>query len=82
MQVLTLFIRSANTSKGQTAGLILWKSFKMLFLIIEAEEEQVTSCKNFRGESVPCTKTKTDLSCSDPMVEYIADPENCGRYFR
>ena len=24
----------------------------------------------------------TDLSCSDPSVEYIADKEDCGRYFR
>ena len=23
-----------------------------------------------------------DLSCSDPSVEYIADKEDCGRYFR
>ena len=23
-----------------------------------------------------------DLSCSDPSVEYIADQEDCGRYFR
>jgi len=45
------------------------------------EGKEEAACVNFRGENVPCA-THVDLSCSDPSVEYIADEEDCGRYFR
>jgi hypothetical protein len=45
------------------------------------EKEEEAPCVNFRGENVPCA-THLDLSCTDPSVEYIADKEDCGRYFR
>jgi len=47
-----------------------------------AQETEATGCRNFRGEAVPCSPPPLDLSCSDPSVEYISDPEDCGRYFR
>jgi len=45
------------------------------------EVKEEAPCVNFRGENVPCA-THVDLSCTDPSVEYIADKEDCGRYFR